>query len=56
MESEAVEANTPCRKVLQEIVEMENSDYSATPYIVNLDVVGPLTIYVQVGENHLQKL
>eukprot|EP00091_Calanus_sinicus_P018740 TRINITY_DN4388_c0_g1_i3.p1 TRINITY_DN4388_c0_g1~~TRINITY_DN4388_c0_g1_i3.p1 ORF type:complete len:311 (-),score=97.47 TRINITY_DN4388_c0_g1_i3:236-1168(-) len=26
---------------------MENSDYSATPYIVNLDVVGPLTVYVQ---------
>ena len=49
MESEAVESDTPSRKVLQEIVKMENSDYSAKPYIVNLDVVGPLTVYVQVG-------
>ena len=49
MESEAVESDTPIRKVLQDIVKMENSDYSAKPYIVNLDVVGPLTVYVQVG-------
>jgi len=25
----------------------ENSDYSATPYLVNLDVVGPISVYVQ---------
>ena len=52
MDSETVEADTPSRKVLQEVVKMENSDYSATPYIVNLDVVGPLTVYVQVGGNY----
>ena len=30
---------------------MGSSDYSATarPYVVNLDVVGPLSVYVQVG-------
>ena len=48
VDSEAVESDSPSRKVLQEIVEMENSDYSAKPYIVNLDAVGPLTVYVQV--------
>jgi hypothetical protein len=35
---------------------MENSDYSAKPYIVNLDVVGPLTVYVQVGKCRLLSL
>ena len=30
---------------------MGSSDYSAMarPYVVNLDVVGPLSVYVQVG-------
>jgi hypothetical protein len=36
---------------LSKIYKMGSSDYSAMarPYVINLDVVGPLSVYVQVG-------
>ena len=36
---------------LSKIHKIGSSDYSdaARPYVVNLDVVGPLSVYVQVG-------
>jgi len=28
-------------------MKMEKSDYSATPHVINMDVIGPVTVYVQ---------
>ena len=41
---------------LDKIHKMGSSDYSsaARPYVVNLDVVGPLSDYVQVGFSRLE--